>query len=106
MAKKASLREQLDYYNLKMTRFCRLTGISQSSAGRYSIGTLKGDEIIKKIEIAADILSELNLVWPDVRYIPGNEKRIKEYEKNKKKAEKLDKKFVKAYEKALKKAGI
>ena len=61
---------------------------------------------IKKISIAIDVMDELGLVWPTVRYIPGDEKRIKEYEKNKKKADKLDKKFTKAYEKALKKAGL
>lgn len=104
MAKKATFREQLDCYNLKQARFCRLTGISKTALSRYSIGTLKNEETLRKIKIAADVLSELDLVWPDVRYIPGNEKLIKEYEKNKKKAEKLDKKFTKAYMKALKKA--
>lgn len=106
MAKKVTLIDRLGFYNITKTRFSRLTGVCDNSLGRYSIGTLKSEAAIKKINIAIDVMDELGLVWPTVRYIPGDEKRIKEYEKNKKKAEKLDKKFVKAYEKALKKAGI
>lgn len=104
MAKKVSLQAQLDRHNLKKARFCRLTGVSVSTLERYSAGLVKSDEIIKKIEVARKVLEELDLVWPDVHYIPSSEKLIKAYEKNKKKAEKLDKKFTKAYEKALKKA--
>ena len=106
MAKKITLSDQLGFYNITKAHFCRLTGVCDASLGRYLIGTLKSDVAIKKINIAIDVMDELGLVWPTVRYIPKDEKRIKEYEKNKKKSEKLDKKFVKAYEKALKKAGI
>lgn len=107
MAKKLTFTDQLGfYYNITKTRFSRLTGVSYTSLDRYILGTLKSEVAIKKINIAIDVIDELGLVWPTVRYIPKDEKRIKEYEKNKKKAEKFDKKFTKAYEKALKKAGI
>lgn len=102
---KSLTSKQLNKANLSMNHFSRLIGVSHNSIGRYFIGTIKSEENIQKINIAAKVLAELDLVWPTVRYIP-NAKQIKEYEKNKKKLDKLDKKFVKAYEKALKKAGL
>lgn len=103
---KAISQKKINQVNLSVTHFEKLIGVSTGSVGRYMIGKLKKEESIKKIEVGAQVLSELGLVWPSVKYVPNNEKLIKEYEKNKKKSEKLDKKFQTAFKKALKKAGF
>ena len=105
MAKKTS-KKNFDQFGISKARFAELIGVSRTSVYRYFHGELKGIELIKKIEIGCEVLCEMDTVWPVLVYIPGSEKHIKEYEKNKKKAEKLDKKFLTAYKKALKKAGL
>lgn len=102
---KSLTTKQLNKANLSMAHFSRLIGVSDKTIGRYFIGKTKGEETLQKINIGAQVLAELDSVWPDIHYTP-NAKCAKEYEKNKKKSDRLDKKFATAYKKALKKAGL
>lgn len=91
--------------NLSCSHFANLVGVSRDSLEYYICGRNARPETVKKIAAGIVAIKEADLVWPDIHYIP-NQKCIKEYEKNKKKSDRLDKKFTTAYKKALKKAGL
>lgn len=90
--------------NLSNQHFATLVGVSVGTLGRYFTGNCTANNF-NRIEIGAQILIETEMVWPDIKYIP-NAKTVKGYEKNKKKSDRLDKKFATAYNRALKKAKL
>ena len=103
---KAISTKKLEKANISCKHFEELIGVSRGTVGRYLIGKVRKEELITRVEVGAQVMSELGLVWPNIHYIPSSEKLIKEYQKNKKQSEKLDKKFKTAFVKAMKKAGL
>lgn len=97
--------KHLNDANLSMKHFAALVGSNDGTVTRYLQGKNVKPESIDKIEIGASVLAETGLVWPDLKHVPTKAGKAT-YEKNKKKADKLDKKFATAYKKAVKKAGL
>lgn len=90
-------------YNLSFSHFSKLIGVDSATVNRYFIGKCNNFDVIRKIEIGGIVLEELGLEWPSIKYIPSEAGR-KQYAKNKKVSDRLDKKFATAYKRALKKA--
>ena len=89
--------------NLSDRHYAQLVGVSAASIQKYFAKKNQKLEIVRKIELGAAVLAETQFVWPDIRYVP-TAKIAKQYAKNKKASDRLDKKFATAYKKALKKA--
>lgn len=89
--------------NLSDRHYAQLVGVSAASVGKYFTKKNQQLDIIRKIETGAAVLAETQFVWPDIRYVP-TVKIKKQYAKNKKASERLDKKFTTAFKKAMKKA--
>lgn len=88
-------------HNISRSHFAKLIGISHTTLSRFEKGFFVNPDTKKKIMTGFDIMNELNLVYPDIRYI-NNEKYEKIYNKNKKKSNSYDKKFATAFKKAMK----
>lgn len=91
--------------NLSKSHFCRLVGVHHRILMRYLNYENLDEETNHKIATGLLTLKDSEIVWPDIHYIP-NKGMEKQYKKNKKESERLDKKFATAYKKALKKAGL
>ena len=88
-------------HNISKDHFAKMIGISPATLKKYSDGGKVTDEKKNRIDVAVKTLNELGLVYPDLKCFP-TEKGRADYLKNKKKSDSLDKKFEKAYKKALK----
>lgn len=97
--------KHLNDASLSMKHFATLVGVKDHTVSRYLQGKNLKQESIDKIEVGASVLVETGLVWPNIKHIPTEAGKAT-YEKNKKKSDKLDKKFATAYKKAAKKAGL
>lgn len=94
-------KKALEAANLSVSHFARLIGVNASTINRYFAKMNQKPESIEKIELAAQVLKESELIWPSIAHEP-TENGHKVYLKNKKKSDSLDKKFVKALNKSMK----
>ena len=94
-------KKMIETANLSDTHFAKLAGVAPISIKRYFAKRNQKSESVEKIELAAQVLKECNLVWPSILHIP-TDKGHKTYLKNKKKSDSLDKKFDRALKKAVK----